>query len=104
LQHTATHCNIHTATHFGVRGDNGVLQCVAVCCSVLQCVAVCCTLESAAGRVQCACMLQCVVVCCNVLHFIALCCRVLCFATAAMTAPVRHVSREIIIHVTSTSV
>ena len=34
----------------------GVLQCVAVCCSVLQCVAVCCI------------VLQCVAVCCSVLQ------------------------------------
>ena len=32
--------------------EHGVLQCVAVCCSVLQCAAVCCS------------ALQCVVVCC----------------------------------------
>jgi len=37
-------------------GTRGVLQCVAVCCSVLQCVAVCCS------------VLQCVAVCCSVLQ------------------------------------
>jgi len=81
LQHTATHCNTpqHTATHCdtmqhtethcnilqhafetqrgrGMRYDDSVLQCVAVCCSVLQCVAVCCSVS------------QCVAVCCSVLH------------------------------------
>ena len=38
-----------------VRHD-GVLQCVAVCCSVLQCVAVCCNMMQ---------LMQCVVVCCT---------------------------------------
>ena len=40
--------------------ERGLLQCVAVCCSVLQCVAVCCS------------VLQCAVVCCSVLHCLAL--------------------------------
>jgi len=40
--------------------QNGVLQCVAVCCSVLQCVAVCCS------------VLQCVAVCCSVLQCVAI--------------------------------
>ena len=39
----------------------GLMQCVAVCCSVLQCVAVCCS------------VLQCVAVCCNVLQYVAVC-------------------------------
>ena len=34
--------------------SRGVLQCVAVCCSVLQCAAICCS------------VLQCVAVCCSV--------------------------------------
>jgi len=62
--------------HSGRRARNqGVLQCVAVCCSVLQCVAVCCS------------VLQCVAVCCSVLQYVAvgcsglqcvaMCCRVL---------------------------
>ena len=29
--------------HWEILDANGVLQCVAVCCSVLQCVAVCCS-------------------------------------------------------------
>jgi len=36
----------------------GVLQCVAVCCSVLRCAAVCCSVLQHAA-------LQCVAVCCN---------------------------------------
>jgi len=40
----------------------GVLYCVAVCCSVLQRVAVCCS------------ALQCVAVCCSVLQCVAVCC------------------------------
>ena len=42
---------------------NGVLQCVAVCCSVLQCVAVCRS------------VLQCVAVCCSVLQCVTVCSR-----------------------------
>ena len=46
----------------------GVLQRVAVCCSVLQCVAVCCSVLQCAAvcysELQCA--LQCVAVCCSV--------------------------------------
>jgi len=45
--------------------NSGVLQCVAVCCSVLQCVAVCCS------------VLQCVVLYCSVLQCVAVCCSVL---------------------------
>jgi len=55
------------------RKSIGVLQCVAVCCSVLQ------------GRVDlifsslwvCSSVLQCVAVCCSVLQCVAVCCSVL---------------------------
>jgi len=43
----------------------GVLQHVAVCCSLLQCVAVCCS------------VVQCVAACCSVLTRITVCCSVL---------------------------
>jgi len=52
-----------------VDSDSGMLQCVAVCCTMLQCVAVCC---------QCCNVLQCVAVCCSVLQCVALCCSVQC--------------------------
>jgi len=79
----------------------GVLQCVAVCCSVLQCVAVCygllqcvmvccsvlqCVAFSSAYRggasmhnaeKVCCSVLQCVAVCCSVLQCVAVCCSVL---------------------------
>ena len=73
--------------------DKGVLQCVAVCCSVLQtkiaacrwchwlvccsvlqCVAVCCSVLRCVA-VWCS-VVQCVAVCCNVLHYVAVCCSV----------------------------
>ena len=38
----------------------GVLQCVAVCCSVLQCAAECCCVG------MCCSVLQCAVVCCRI--------------------------------------
>jgi len=51
---------------------NGVLQCVAECCSVLQFVAVCCSVLQCVVEwcvVVCCSMLQCVVaVCCSALH------------------------------------
>jgi len=49
--------------------SKGVLQCVAVCCSVLQCVAVRCrVLQCVAG---------CCRVCCSMLQYVALCFTVL---------------------------
>jgi len=40
-------CTGHVSSSYSGRGGGtaggGVLQCVAVCCSVLQCVAVCCS-------------------------------------------------------------
>ena len=42
----------------------GVLQCVAVCCSVLQRVAVCCS------------VLPCVAVCCRMMQNVAECCSI----------------------------
>jgi len=56
------------------RSPSGVLQCVAVCCSVLQCVAVCCSV------LQCV-ALQCVAVCCSVLQCVEVCCSVLQYGT-----------------------
>jgi len=44
---------------------DGVLMCVAVCCSVLQCVAVCCSIW------------QCAAVYCSVLRFVAVHCTAL---------------------------
>jgi len=75
--HFAAHCNtlqhsvprIRCRQLFDVHLDilngelSGVLQCVAVCCSVLQCVAVCCSVS------------QCVAVCRSVLQCVAVCCR-----------------------------
>jgi len=63
----------------GVLVEEGVLQCVAVCCSVLQCVAlsVCCS------------VLQCLAVCCivSVLQCVAVCCSVLqCVAVVVVLA------------------
>ena len=52
----------------------GVLQCVAVCCSLLQCVAVCCSVS------------QCVAVCCRMLQCVAVCRSVLqCVAVYMVT-------------------
>jgi len=53
----------------------GVLQCVAVCCSVLQCVAVRCSVLHCVA--VCCSVLQCGAVCCNVLHCVTVWCRVL---------------------------
>jgi len=71
----------------------GVLQCVAVCCSVLQCVAACYSVlqpdlfgsfTNALQRVTVHCSvlqrvaaLQCVEACCSVLQRVAACCSVL---------------------------
>jgi len=62
----------------------GVLQRVAVCCSVLQCVAVCCSvLRRGLGRTStlmimvCCNMLECVAECYRVLQCVAVYCRVL---------------------------
>ena len=51
----------------------GVLQCVAVCCSVLLCVALCCSVLLCAA----VCVAVCVAVCCSVLQCAAMCCSVL---------------------------
>ena len=55
--------------------DTGMLQCVAMCCSVLQCVAVSCNVLQCLA--MCCSVLQCVAVCCNVLQCVAMCCSVL---------------------------
>ena len=88
LQHDTTHCNnipsvsldtwkAKLLTRFpsfsnGSWQSTGVLQCVAVCCSMVQCVAVCC------GELQCVAdtrsMLQCVAVSCGELQLVAVCC------------------------------
>jgi len=113
---TATHCKRlqHTATHsIGDVGHDkrekgrgnlgrdvpclysarlgGMLQCVAVCCSVLQSVAACCSelqwvvvcyslpLFFSSGRCVAVCcgVLRCVAVCCSVLQCVAVGCSVL---------------------------
>ena len=43
LQCVAVCCNVVPIDRLPDRFPAGVLQCVAVCCSVLQCVAVCCS-------------------------------------------------------------
>ena len=90
LQHAATHCNTlqHTGRHMGSDDPlahfnqlllQGVLQCVAMCCSVLQRVAVYCSMLGAndtlahfnqlllqgalKGVAVCCIVLQCVTVC-----------------------------------------
>ena len=61
---------------------HGVLQCVAVCCSVLQCVAVCVVCCSAwwqrrAKNILSATSIHGVLHCCSVLQCVAVCCSVL---------------------------
>ena len=85
-----TTCRIRThAPPWRCYCSRGVLQCVAVCCSVLQCVAVCCSelqcvavccsvLPVYCSVLQCvASVLQCVAVCCSVVYLATLCCTVL---------------------------
>jgi len=54
--------------------DYGVLQCVAMCCSVLQCVAVCCSVccsvlqHMIVDHTSVDYELQCAAVCCSVLQ------------------------------------
>ena len=55
--------------------SNGLLQCVAVYCSVLQCIAACCSVLQRAA--VCGSVLKCVAVCCSVLQCVAVCCSVL---------------------------
>jgi len=68
----------------------GVLQCVAVCCSVLRWVAVCCDELQCVAVCYVTCVwvrahilqvgrstLQCVAVCCSMLQCVAVCCRML---------------------------
>ena len=79
LQHSATHCNalqytaihdaIHLRTLFRCWWRLGVVQCVAVCCSVVQCVAVCCSVVQC-GAVWCS-VVQCGAVCCSVFQCVA---------------------------------
>ena len=87
----------------------GVLQCVAVCCSVLQCVAVCCSVLRCVAVCCCVCwnvllwsaaelagdtvwvsangVLQCVAECSRVLQCVAVCSRVLqCVAECCSVA------------------
>ena len=54
---------------------NGVMQCVAVCCSVLQCVPVFCNVLQCSA--VCCSVLQCVAMSCSVLQCVAVCCSVL---------------------------
>jgi len=49
-------------------GQSGMLECVAVCCSVLQSVVVCAV---------CCSVLQCAAMCCSVLQCVAVCCSIL---------------------------
>ena len=61
-----------------------------VCCSVLQCVAVCCSaLQSVAA---CCSVLQCVTECCSVLQCVAVCCSVLqcVYPTPRQPSPSPH--------------
>jgi len=65
-----------------------VLQCAAMCCSVLQCAAVCCSVLQCAAvvpslqililfsmsRLALRCVLQCLAVCCSALQCAAVCC------------------------------
>ena len=60
MQHHSSRRDMHIEEAIGEH--EGVLQCVAVCCSVLQCGAVWCNL------------LQCVAVCCSVLQCVVVCC------------------------------
>jgi len=66
-----------------------VLQCVAVCCGVLQCVAVCCSMVAV-----CCCVavwLHFVAVCCGVLQCVAVCCVVLwCVVKPRILTRLRH--------------
>jgi len=80
LQYVAVCCSEEARTF---PESSGVLQCVAVCCSVLQCVAACCNaLQCFATRKQaqnlrlqvCCSVLQCVAVCCSVLQCVTVCC------------------------------
>jgi len=68
----------------------GVLQCVAVCCSVLQCVAI---WWEASNREKSDHCLQCVAVCCNMLQCVAMCCNEL---QCALLFEVRHHSSVIL--------
>jgi len=80
LQHTATHiakhytqkCSTTSATNF-----SGVLQCVAVRCSVVQCVAVCYIVSLEMLNNICDEFRRCVAVCCSVVQIVAVCCSVL---------------------------
>ena len=54
---------------------HGIVECVAVCCSVLQCVAVCCGVLWCVA--VCCSVLRCGVVCCSVLQCVAVWCSVL---------------------------
>ena len=58
--------------------DNGVLQCVAVCCSVLQCIGgngiVFSEWEDVSLAPSDNGVLQCVASCCSALHRVAVCC------------------------------
>jgi len=76
--------NRNTIIHNNGRSGMGMLQCVAVCCSVLQCVAVCCSVlqtrssaTMAAVEWVCCSVLQCVAVSCSVLQYLVVCCSVL---------------------------
>ena len=78
---------IHTSCH-KYTPLNGVLQCVAACCSVLQCDSVCCSALQCVA-VRCS-VLQCVAVCCSVLQRDAVCCRVLqCVAVCCSVLIIR---------------
>ena len=66
--------------------SRGVLQCVAVCCSVLQCVAGYMTCYTSCLVVCCS-MLQCVAVCCSVLQCAAAYCSVLQCVAVFVFAP-----------------
>jgi len=78
LQRDAVCCSVlqHVVTKGSPSADpdeDGVLQCVAVCCNVLQCVAVCCSVLQCVA--VCCSVLQCVAVCGSVLQSVAACCN-----------------------------
>jgi len=75
-----------------------VLQCVVMCYSVLQCVAVCCSVVSCVAaryivlrrNAVCCCVLLCVAVCCHVLRCGAPHCNTCSIPLCAIIAPHRN--------------
>ena len=96
--HSYSICGTCVLIHIQRRG---LIQCVAVCCSVLQCmlqcVAVCCVLI----HIQRRGLIQCVAVCCSVLQCVAVCCSVLCPYSYSKTWPhsYSYIDNKIIIHI-----